>query len=121
MNNFLPLLMIMMLSQNKNGGFSLDSLAPFIEMMGIDKNALNMLNGPLANLQSGNFSIEKLLPLAMSMMGNDKKAPFIPQNTQKEEKESAEDISTAPNYLKPISSIADEKVNYALAHYFANN
>ena len=74
MLNFLPILLITsMLSKNGNGeGFSKESLLPIIKSLGMDENLLNTFfnNSPLSMVKDGNFSLEKLLPLALSMICN---------------------------------------------------
>ena len=127
MNNFLPLLLIMAMS--KGNGFSLDTLMPLVKSLGIDEGAISsLLSGSLfkGNEEGSDgkgFSIEKLLPLAMNLLSsstsNSPKAQDNPAFSQN--KSAVAEDSTTPNYLKPICNIADERINYALAHYFANN
>ena len=125
MLNFLPILLITsMLSKNGNGeGFSKESLLPIIKSLGMDENLLNTFfnNSPLSMVKDGNFSLEKLLPLALSMMNKQSSVKREQPDFSKQKNGEEENLSSTPNYLKPISNIASEEVNYALSHYFANN
>ena len=125
MLNFLPILLIMsMLNKNGNGeGFSKEALLPIIKSLGVDENLLNTFfnNPPLSMVKDGNFSLEKLLPLALSMMNKQSSVKREQPDFSKQKNGEEENLSSTPNYLKPISNIASEEVNYALSHYFANN
>ena len=125
MLNFLPILLITsMLSKNGNGeGFPKESLLPIIKSLGMDENLLNTFfnNSPLSMVKDGNFSLEKLLPLALSMMNKQSSVKREQSDFSKQKNGEEENLSSTPNYLKPISNIASEEVNYALSHYFANN
>lgn len=109
MNNLLPLILILSLTQKNS--FSPDALPSLIKLLGVDDSSLKGLE----ELFKGGFSFEKLLPFALNLMGK-----TTSTKVQEDKKNSAEDASTTPNYLKPISNIANERINYALAHYFAN-
>lgn len=120
MTNILPLLMTLMMA-SKGGSGSLESLSPLLSAFGLSPQSLGQTGG-LGDILKGNLSAEKLLPLIMNMMnashsGNAQPSPAGAQKT------SADGNQTppAPNYLKPISNLADTSVNYALSHYFANN
>ena len=125
MLNFLPILLITsMLSKNGNGdGLSKETLLPIIKSLGMDENLLNTFfnNSPLSMIKDGNFSLEKLLPLALSMMNKQSSVKREQSDFSKQKNGEEENLSSTPNYLKPISNIASEEVNYALSHYFANN
>ena len=125
MLNFLPILLITsMLSKNGNGdGLSKETLLPIIKSLGMDENLLNTFfnNSPLSMVKDGNFSLEKLLPLALSMMNKQSSVKREQSDFSKQKNGEEENLSSTPNYLKPISNIASEEVNYALSHYFANN
>lgn len=125
MLNFLPILLITsMLSKNGNGdGLSKETLLPIIKSLGMDENLLNTFfnNSALSMIKDGNFSLEKLLPLALSMMNKQSSVKREQSDFSKQKNGEEENLSSTPNYLKPISNIASEEVNYALSHYFANN
>lgn len=120
MNNILPLLAVMMMSKENSNGMSMDMLAPLLTSLGFGESTTALANSA-KQLFEGGASLEKLLPLALNMMNTNQKTPFIPQNQPVEQKNSAEEYPSAPNYLKPVSSILDERINFALAHYFAND
>lgn len=136
MNNFFPLLVMLMLSQGNNGGtFNMQSLSPILKMLGVDENILsNFLGGEFSSLLKGEFSIEKLLPMALSMMSGNMQKPFsrspsdsdaddkpYDHHTEKQKENGDAQCDATPNYLKPIYNIADDEVNRALACYFANS
>lgn len=125
MLNFLPILLITsMLSKNGNGdGLSKETLLPIIKSLGMDENLLNTFfnNSALSMIKDGNFSLEKLLPLALSMMNKQSSVKREQSDFSKQKNGEEENLSSTPNYLKPISNIASDEVNYALSHYFANN
>ena len=128
MNNLLPLVLIMFAATRGNGGgISPETLAPLLSALGSDNNVVSALSesGLFSGSGKESFSAEKLLPLAISLLGKGsvgsdfKKTDRSTENFT--EKTSAEDFSSAPNYLKPITDIAGDEINYALSHYFANN
>lgn len=128
MNELLPLLILMMALSGGNGekgGFSPEALKPVLSMLGMNSDVLSAFSagGPLSGLKDGNFSLEKILPLLAGFMGGGLNAGSKKDVNQAvdAQRESAGKTSAAPNYLRPISDIAGDEINYALAHYFANN
>ena len=118
MNNFLPIALLLLLSsRGKNGGIDAKGISPILSMLGIDENIVSAFTGGAEN-----FSPEKLLPVALSMMN---KKPFgdapKPPTENFAQKSGTEEFSSAPNYLKPIVDIAGDEINFALSRYFANN
>lgn len=126
MNNILPIALLMLLSsRGKSGNLSAENLSPLLSMLGIDGNLTSAFseNGALSDLAKGNFSFEKLLPVITALMNS---RPFGATSTEAggknfAQKTNAEEFSSAPNYLKPITDIAGDEINYALSRYFANN
>ena len=128
MNNLLPLLILMTALSGGNGekgGFSPEALKPLLSMLGMNSDLLSAFSseGPLSGIKDGSLSLEKILPLFASFMGGGQSAgPKKPaENAPGKDKESAGEGFPAPNYLRPISDIAGDEINYALAHYFATN
>jgi len=124
MNNFLPILLIAsMLNKKGDGGFSKEALLPIFKSFGLDENLINTFlnNSPFSAVKDGNFSLEKLLPLALSMMNKQPSGDRSQPDFSAQKKGEEEHLFSTPNYLKPISNIASDKVNYALSHYFSNN
>ncbi len=83
----------------------------------------------ISQLMQGGLTVDKLLPLFAGMMNGGKNfantrrpSPEKEENlSEKAQKNSAEDDTSTPNYLRPITDIAGDDINYALSHYFANS
>lgn len=118
MNNLLPLLTL--LASKKDNGVSPQSLSPLLNTLGIDGETFTSLLSGISDGQPP--SLEKLLPLALGMLGKAENQPISkpPADAQKIDAVPSTD-STTPYYLKPICNVANERINYALAHYFSNN
>ena len=115
MNELLPIMLMLLLG--KKDGNTLDALAPIIKMLGADEKMLEGLKG----ITGGGLSVEKLLPLMMSVMNGSRASGKPSESNLEQNKNGGKESPSAPNYLNPITDIADERINYALAHYFANS
>lgn len=124
-NNLLPLLLVLLVSSRGAGGYVSEKLSPLLSLLGVSDDALSFFSetGPLSGLIKGDMTADKLLPVIVSLLS---KKAFSAENKENPSpsdidgiKKDAANIS-APNYLKPISDIAGDEINYALARYFAN-
>lgn len=138
MNGLLPLLLFA-LSAMQNGKNSENEM-----LNNIIKNFLPAFGSEnaelISSLLTGKADIKSLMPVLIKTLTSkkDEQSPdnfqngsLKEQNNCKEELSELSDSRTkntdetitadTPNYLKPITDIANERINFALAHYFSNN
>ena len=112
-----------LLSNLLSGKFDFDKMLPLV----VKALASGGGNSPLSGLFSNANILENSgYPTFSSQDGGGGNSDFSTFNESENEGEEvfnkeATDANSQPNYLKPIADIADERINFALAHYLSNN
>ena len=119
--SFLPLILIIFLLFKKSDspalefikGLDVTSLAPILQLLGLDESFLNVLNDEnFKNFLSGNGDIKSLIPIILPLLKNFS-APKPSQDF-----EFSENIKS--EYLSPIKDIASSDITSLLNGYFNN-
>lgn len=123
--SLLPLLFLLLFSQN-NQNFQLknilenldvQSLAPVLNLLGINGNAINLLSSPqFKEILNGNANLTSILPSLLPLFSG----LFNAENSSDKKNDGAK----APPkdqcfYLSPIEDFANDTVKNGLSDYFA--